>query len=193
MTPRSSTRTARTARAAAPFLAFALAVSGLAIPATHPLPARAADQVDAQDTTATPADDQILIRYAPGTKASDRRAIERAHGLERVGDAPSRRGPTDVVIARGRSLATVRRLLAADPNVEAVAPNHQRELSDDITAEPAFKQLWGLHNTGQIVSGTATRTGVTDMDIDAPEALRLGIGRPDVVVELERMRCDQRR
>ncbi|CAN5509778.1 hypothetical protein BH20CHL7_BH20CHL7_03890 [soil metagenome] len=169
-------------RAAAPFLAFALAVSSLAIPAAHPLPARAADQVDPQDATATPADDQILIRYAPGTKASERRAIERAHGLQRLGDAPSRRGRTDVVIARGRSLATVRRLLAAEPAVEAVAPNHRRELSDDITGEPMFKQLWGLHNTGQKVSGTKTQTGAADVDIDAPEALRLGIGSPDVVV-----------
>lgn len=139
--------------------------------------------VDPWDDTATPVDDQVLVRYAPGTTRAERRATAREHGLTilRSGRALAA-GPTDVVEAAGRSLATIRRQLAADPGVVAIAPNFRRELADDITDEPGFKELWGLHNTGQRISGTSTRTGTADVDIDGLQALRLGLGNSDVIV-----------
>ena len=141
--------------------------------------------VGAAVATARESGDELLVRYQPGTTASERRSIERTHGLDRVRGTPTKRGPSDVVVARGRSMATVRRLLADEPAVVAVALNHERELADDgadISTEPGFKHLWGLHNTGQKISGPSAQTGVADMDIDGREALTLGIGSPDVIV-----------
>ena len=45
--------------------------------------------------------------------------------------------------------------------------------------DPHFGRLWGLHNTGQTVNGTA---GTGDADIDAAEAWDLQRGNPNVVV-----------
>lgn len=135
------------------------------------------------DDTATPVDDQVLVRYTPGTTRAERRAAARDHGLTvlRSGRALAV-GPTDLVTAPGRSLTTVRRELRDDPRVVAVAPNYRRELADDITDEPEFTNLWGLHNTGQPISGNTSKTGAPDIDIDGLQALRLGLGSSNVVV-----------
>jgi len=125
-------------------------------------------------------DDEILIRYAPGTTALERDRTLREAGLTHVRTTAD--GRTQVVTAPGRATATVRRDLAGDPNVVAIAPNRRRELADDIAGEPAFGELWGLHNTGQALSGTSTETARSDVDIDALQALSLGLGSPSVVV-----------
>lgn len=178
-------------RTAVPLLVLALVSSMAAVTPARALepasnPARTLDaprNVDPWDDTSTPVDDQVLVRYAPGTTRADRRAIARAHGLTvlRSGRAQAA-GPTDLVIATGRSLTTVRRQLQADPDVVAIAPNFRRELADDITDEPEFTNLWGLHNSGQQISGNTTRTGTPDIDIDGLQALRLGLGSSDVIV-----------
>ncbi len=45
--------------------------------------------------------------------------------------------------------------------------------------DPDFNKLWGLHNTGQNVNGTA---GIADSDIDAPEAWDIDRGNPEVII-----------
>jgi subtilisin family serine protease len=80
------------------------------------------------------------------------------------------------------SRATVRRRLDADPRVVAVAPNYKRELADEIIEEQYFSSEWGVHNTGQTLSGVVTMTGVADVDIDGLEALRVTRGSSDIVV-----------
>src|SRR5207244_12420027 len=60
----------------------------------------------------------------------------------------------------------------AEPDVggaaTAVVPN-----------DPQFGNLWGLHNTGQVVQFV---TGIPDADIDAPEAWDVTTGSGRVVV-----------
>jgi subtilisin family serine protease len=66
----------------------------------------------------------------------------------------------------------------SDPDVEYVEPNYLRY----ATATPDdtfFTNLWGLHNSGQNVNGTA---GTADADIDAPEAWDTTTGSSSVVV-----------
>ena len=58
------------------------------------------------------ADDEILIRYASGTTAAERRDIARAHRLTHV--RASGDGRTEVVVAEGRATATIRRTLVDD-------------------------------------------------------------------------------
>lgn len=184
-----------TRRVSAPLLAMLLAMlllastvaSGPAQAAEPPRTIDAPRTIEPWDDTSTPVDDQVLVRYAPGTTRAERRATARDHGLTVLRSGRTTDGaPTDLVVATGRSLATVRRQLQADPDVVAVAPNFRRELTDDITDditdEPGFANLWGLNNTGQRISGSTTRTGTPDIDIDGLQALRLGLGSSDVVV-----------
>lgn len=121
--------------------------------------------------------DQVVVRYRAGTTNAERAAIARNLGLTKVHGSAN--GRTEVFVAEGRSPATARRQLAADPKVVAVSPNSWRDLADDITDEPGFEELWGLDNIGQPVDGIG---GNADIDIDGLEALRMARGTPDAVV-----------
>ena len=137
--------------------------------------------VSAADPTApSAAADELVVRYRTGTSAAERRALARELDLEVVRTGVA--GRTQVVRAPGRSPATIRRLMADDPRVVAVAPNYQRELADEISGEEHFGSMWGLHNVGQTISGTRLQTGLADIDIDGLEALRITGGSSDVVV-----------
>ena len=72
------------------------------------------------------------------------------------------------------------RALERDPRVEYVEPNFLlRTDSHGDPGDPAFHNLWGLHNFGQQVAGVA---GMPDADIDALEAWQVSQGSPSVVV-----------
>jgi subtilisin family serine protease len=125
--------------------------------------------------------DEVLVRYRAGITADERSRVASEHGLTVARTSPD--GRTQVVFAEGRSPATARRELGDDPRVLAVADNHLRERSDEITAEPfLYPEQWGMHNVGQTITGGTTQTGVADVDIDGLEALRVEKGDSDVVV-----------
>ncbi len=121
--------------------------------------------------------DQVIVRYRAGTTEAERAGVAHAYGLTKVHGSAN--GRTEVFVDRGRSPATAIRKLSQDPNVIAVSPNSWRDLSDDITDEPAFAEQWALNNTGQMTNGI---TGDAGVDIDGLEALRVARGSPDVVV-----------
>jgi subtilisin family serine protease len=150
-----------------------IAVAGI-LAAVFAMPAGATAAPTASSTD--PAD-QVVVRYRADTTRAERLAVAHDLGLTVVSATPDAR--TQVVVGTGQSAATVRRRLSADGHVQAVAPNFRRELSDDPSTEPYFGSEWGLHNTGQIVSGTP---GVNGIDIDGLQALRITQGSPDVVV-----------
>jgi subtilisin family serine protease len=62
--------------------------------------------------------------------------------------------------------------------VEYAEPNYTYQFSA-IPNDTSFTSLWGLHNTGQSVNGTA---GTADVDIDAPEAWDLTTGSANVII-----------
>jgi len=64
------------------------------------------------------------------------------------------------------------------PAVEYAEPNYLYWLTT-IPNDAQFGSLWGLHNIGQAVNGTAGRA---DADIDAPEAWDISTGSPNVIV-----------
>jgi subtilisin family serine protease len=132
----------------------------------------------AADTS--PNADQVLVRYRADTTPSQRANVAQDLGLDVIHTSAD--GRNQVVIGRGESAATVRRLLGEDPRVEAVSPNYRRELADEFTDEQYFGSEWGLHNTGQSLNGTHPETGVADVDIDGLEALRITTGSPNVIV-----------
>jgi len=65
-----------------------------------------------------------------------------------------------------------------NPAVEYAEPNYLYRLQT-IPSDAQFGSLWGLHNTGQTVNGTAGRP---DADIDAPEAWDISTGSPNVII-----------
>jgi subtilisin family serine protease len=64
------------------------------------------------------------------------------------------------------------------PAVEYAQPNYIRHVTA-IPNDTQFTSLWGLHNIGQDVDGTAGTAGV---DIDAPRAWDLTTGSPTVII-----------
>lgn len=66
----------------------------------------------------------------------------------------------------------------SNPAVEYAEPNYLYQLQA-IPDDALFDTLWGLHNTGQAVNGTA---GKADADIDAPEAWEISTGSPNVII-----------
>ncbi len=66
----------------------------------------------------------------------------------------------------------------SNPAVEYAEPNYLYWLQATPN-DAQFGTLWGLHNIGQVVNGTA---GKADADIDAPEAWDISTGSPNVTV-----------
>ncbi|MBT9169303.1 MAG: Thermophilic serine proteinase [Syntrophomonadaceae bacterium] len=68
--------------------------------------------------------------------------------------------------------------LTAHPDVEYAEPNYifHALLTPNDTS---FGQLWGLHNIGQVVNGSA---GILDADMDVPEAWDITTGSSSVVI-----------
>jgi subtilisin family serine protease len=64
------------------------------------------------------------------------------------------------------------------PAVEYAEPNYLYQASA-IPNDTLFTTLWGLHNTGQTVNGTA---GTVGADIEAPDAWDLTTGSPNVII-----------
>ncbi|MBP7299766.1 MAG: hypothetical protein KA967_05160 [Methanoculleus sp.] len=96
----------------------------------------------------------------------------------------------------GVSVAEAVQIYSRNPNVLYAEPNyyyyvdivpdevHSQNLpaedgAERIPNDPEFGKLWGLHNTGQVISG---RAGTVDADIDAPEAWSITTGSPDVII-----------
>ncbi len=65
-----------------------------------------------------------------------------------------------------------------DPNVKYAEPNYIIHFTA-MPTDPAFGELWGLHNAGLPVNGI---TGTADADIDAPEAWDITTGSDNVII-----------
>jgi uncharacterized delta-60 repeat protein len=120
---------------------------------------------------------EILVRYRRGVakaaRADARRSsdvvVERDLLLPRLQLVHTKPGQTvDQAIAQ----------LELQPEVLYAEPNFIRYIQATPN-DPQFGDMWGLHNTGQIVGGIA---GTADADIDAPEAWDTDTGSADVLV-----------
>ena len=115
---------------------------------------------------------ELLVGFRRNAQGVDRTAARRHAGV-RVERALRVEGVQLVNVERGRSTREAIARLEADPAVRYAEPNRLRRASATVPNDPAFGQLWGLHNTGQSVAGIA---GLADRDIDAPEAWDLSTG-----------------
>src|SRR5574340_1067501 len=97
---------------------------------------------------------EVLVKYKTQREVSAVQAslarmqaeIQRSYprlGLHRVKLSPAMSVP--------QALETFRN----DPSVAYAEPNYLRYVDATTPNDPSFPQLWGLHNTGQTVNGTA--------------------------------------
>ena len=121
---------------------------------------------------------EILIKY----KAQQRDAARQQHhdtmGFDTISNF-NNIAVTHIKLPDGLSVEQAMAMLASDPTVEYVEPNYIYHASDTFPNDADFNELWGLHNTGQTVNGTA---GTVDADIDAPAAWDLQTGSGNQVV-----------
>ena len=124
----------------------------------------------------------VLVKFKEGVAREQMSAIVQAQGARetRWFRAPRslRRSPIErwerLTLDPGQDAESVRLRLAQHPAVEAAELDAVVSICL-IPNDPAFSQLWGLHNTGQT-------GGTPDADIDAPEAWDLTTGDHVVVV-----------
>jgi len=77
--------------------------------------------------------------------------------------------------------ALVDELLAHDGYIQRAELDGVGGVMATFPNDPSFNQQYSLHNTGQTIQGQA---GVSDADIDAPEAWDLHTGTSDVIVAI---------
>ena len=115
--------------------------------------------------------DHVLVAFQPGLAAESRRS---AHASERgeVRNTLAWLNLDVVEVPEGTDPADVAARYERNPNVAYAHPNWQLSLTSNDTL---FTDQWGLHNTGQPVTGSFV-DGVADNDIDAPEGWNAAFG-----------------
>lgn len=134
-----------------------------------------ADPALTQDPTS------ILVRFRPDAAAADIelvKAVARLRTIETFAIVPGLhhvaiRGPVE------EAIDAVTMLGGALGVVEYAEPDriYRAQAAPD---DPSMGQLWGLHNTGQVIAGSDV--GTANADIDAPQAWNLFKGDPEFVV-----------
>jgi len=120
---------------------------------------------------------EVLVKLKPGVSGFAVDSINAMRGLGLRGRKHAA-GFERVRLAKGRSVEETVSVLSAQPEVEWAQPNyiyHAMKTPDDTS----FNLQWGLNNTGQTVNGAS---GVSDSDIDAPEAWDTTTGSSSVVI-----------
>ena len=122
---------------------------------------------------------ELLVRFRPGTSAAERRTAISASGVRRLAD----RAASRLSVVQTNDVAAATAALEADPMVLRVSVNHRYHRDADPRGETYWRELWGLHNTGQpLFQGEPGTEGQPDVDIDALQAQAITTGSPSVVV-----------
>jgi subtilisin family serine protease len=125
------------------------------------------------------APDELLVRFDPSLAPGERADVRRRAGTP-VQRALPLAGLQLVTLPSGVAGDHARTALERSSGVLYAEPNYKRSLQA-TPDDTHFGQLWGLHNTGQSVGGTA---GTADADIDAPEAWDITTGSPATTVAI---------
>jgi thermitase len=135
--------------------------------------AGAAPATEPSGPTAEYDHEHVLVAFQPGVAAADRR---NAHASER-GEVENTMDWLNLDVVRvpdGTDSADAAARYARNPNVAYAEPNWKVSLTSTPN-DTLFSDQWGLHNTGQSVTGSFVQ-GAADNDIDAPEGWDLAFG-----------------
>ena len=167
----SSVHILRLRRSAAPVALTVLALMGLVLAPSASSAAVVSAPPTAPQGSYDP--DHVLVAFQPGTPGLERAA---AHSAQR-GEVENRMEWLNLDVVRipdhADPIATAARY-EHNPNVAYAQPNWEAQILS-APNDLLFKDLWGMHNTGQSVSGSLVR-GVADADIDAPEGWDAAFG-----------------
>jgi thermitase len=111
---------------------------------------------------------RLLVAFEPGTSAEDRRSAHAAQGV-RVENTLAGLDLDVVALPGGLDAVQAAARYERNPAVAYTDFNHVVGL---LSNDTLFKDQWGLHNTGQAVTGSFTK-GAADVDVDAPEGWAL--------------------
>jgi subtilisin family serine protease len=118
---------------------------------------------------------ELLVKFKPGVRGLARSEAHRKAGANIIKEFPSL-GIQHVAFSKARKAEDVIAVYLRNPNVEYAEPNYIVSV-DAFPNDIDFYMLWGLHNTGQT-------GGVTDADIDAPEAWDITTGLSNSVIAI---------
>jgi subtilisin family serine protease len=122
---------------------------------------------------------ELLIGFRQGAELANIQALYSQFGLNELRELDRDRsdnlpGIKQLKIAQQIDARLIS-LLERSPWVEYAEPNYVLSAASTTPLDPRFNELWGLHNTGQV-------GGLTDADVDAPEAWDVTTGSSNVVV-----------
>jgi thermitase len=118
---------------------------------------------------------ELLVRFAEGVSAANRGAVRSGVGAKLERKLPVR-GLELVKVDGGVNRAA--EALERRPEVLYAEPNYVYSLTS-TPDDPKLPELWGLHNTGQVVKGQVGNAGA---DIDALKAWNNATGDASVTV-----------
>ena len=146
------------------------------------------------------AEERVLVKFRPGTAASDMGKAHRAAGGRKLEEIPGI-GVHVVMVPKGSVTARVARY-ERNPNVLYAEPDYYRLLiipdegndpgspAGVVAGREFFDEQWGMHNTGQEHTSAASgfpvqvNTAQPDADIDAPEGWEISTGDPSVKIAI---------
>jgi hypothetical protein len=124
--------------------------------------------------------DEFTAQFRDSVKKEQAEKIIKQHGSRIVVEQRTP-GYYTLAVPAGKGLFETLREFSALQEVTFAEPSEAgfNDALAYIPDDPDFPKLWGLHNTGQVVSGVA---GTADADIDATEAWDINRGHPDVIM-----------
>ncbi len=120
---------------------------------------------------------ELLIKYEPEVRSATAAYYQTQYEVTTM-KSFNAIGVDHVKLPQTMTVEGALEVFQSDPNVEYAEPNYYR-YATGTPNDALFGLLWGMHNTGQTVNGTA---GIPDADIDAPEAWDITTGSSSVVV-----------
>ncbi len=120
---------------------------------------------------------ELLIKYKPEVRSATAAYYQTQYEVTTM-KSFNAIGVDHVKLPQTMTVEGALEVFQSDPNVEYAEPNYYR-YATGTPNDALFGLLWGMHNTGQTVNGTA---GIPDADIDAPEAWDITTGSSSVVV-----------
>jgi hypothetical protein len=122
---------------------------------------------------------RLVVTFTGEASRSDARAFE-GSGISLV---TFERGAGRAVYQTTQTaVRTEKRRLELDPSIRTVQVSHRLHRAVDPEDEQFWDALWGLHNTGQTIEGSA---GVADVDVGGRESLAVAGGTGVVVAVID--------
>jgi subtilisin family serine protease len=122
---------------------------------------------------------RLVVTFKGRASRSDARAFERSAMSLVTFEGATRRA---VFETTRTALRSEKRRLEHDPSIDTVQVSHRLQRALDPENEQYWDALWGLHNTGQTIEGSA---GVANVDVDGRESLGASTGTGVVVAVID--------